>query len=87
MIEVVCNDRLGNKVRVKVNSDDTIGDLKKVLSAQIGIKAEKIRLQKSYSIFKDRNNNNNYNNYNNNNNNYYYYYEIHDGDGLELYYN
>nr|Q54Q03.2 RecName: Full=Ubiquitin-like protein 5 [Dictyostelium discoideum] len=67
MIEVVCNDRLGNKVRVKVNSDDTIGDLKKVLSAQIGIKAEKIRLQKSYSIFKD--------------------HEIHDGDGLELYYN
>jgi hypothetical protein len=27
MIEVVCNDRLGKKVRVKANSDDTIGDL------------------------------------------------------------
>ncbi|EGG20432.1 ubiquitin-like protein 5 [Cavenderia fasciculata] len=53
MIEVVCNDRLGNKVRVKVNSDDTIGDLKKVLSAQIGIRPEKIRLQKWYNVYKD----------------------------------
>ncbi|KAF2070696.1 hypothetical protein CYY_007997 [Polysphondylium violaceum] len=53
MIEVVCNDRLGIKVRVKVNGDDTIGDLKKVLAAQIGIKPEKIRIQKSYIIYKD----------------------------------
>ena len=30
MIEVICNDRLGKKVRVKCNEDDTIGDLKKV---------------------------------------------------------
>ncbi|BAF27575.2 hypothetical protein NC651_011796 [Populus alba x Populus x berolinensis] len=43
MIEVVLNDRLGKKVRVKCNEDDTIGDLKD--------------------------------------------YEIHDGMGLELYYN
>ncbi|OMO67445.1 hypothetical protein CCACVL1_20520 [Corchorus capsularis] len=27
MIEVVLNDRLGKKVRVKCNEDDTIGDL------------------------------------------------------------
>ncbi|CAL9752565.1 unnamed protein product, partial [Musa acuminata subsp. burmannicoides] len=45
MIEVVLNDRLGKKVRVKCNDDDTIGDLKKLD------------------------------------------YEIHDGMGLELYYN
>ena len=30
MIEVVLNDRLGKKVRVKCNEDDTIGDLKKL---------------------------------------------------------
>lgn len=36
MIEVVCNDRLGKKIRVKCNPDDTIGDLKKLLAAQIG---------------------------------------------------
>ncbi|CAL9757515.1 unnamed protein product [Musa acuminata subsp. burmannicoides] len=45
MIEVVLNDRLGKKVRVKCNEDDTIGDLKKLD------------------------------------------YEIHDGMGLEHYYN
>ena len=27
MIEVVLNDRLGKKVRVKCNEDDTIGDI------------------------------------------------------------
>ncbi|KAK1586578.1 hypothetical protein Q3G72_003903 [Acer saccharum] len=31
MIEVVLNDRLGKKVRVKCNDDDTIGDLKKTM--------------------------------------------------------
>jgi ubiquitin-like protein 5 len=28
MIEITVNDRLGKKVRVKCNEDDTIGDLK-----------------------------------------------------------
>jgi hypothetical protein len=32
MIEVICNDRLGKKVRVKCNEDDTIGDLKKLIA-------------------------------------------------------
>ena len=36
MIEVICNDRLGKKVRVKCNDDDTIGDLKKLIAAQTG---------------------------------------------------
>ena len=36
MIEVVCNDRLGKKIRVKCNEDDTIGDLKKLIAAQVG---------------------------------------------------
>ncbi|KAK6926788.1 hypothetical protein RJ641_008507 [Dillenia turbinata] len=46
MIEVVLNDRLGKKVRVKCNEDDTIGDLKKLVAAQTGTRAEKIRIQK-----------------------------------------
>uniref|UniRef100_A0A0E0F2G9 Ubiquitin-like domain-containing protein n=1 Tax=Oryza meridionalis TaxID=40149 RepID=A0A0E0F2G9_9ORYZ len=47
MIEVVLNDRLGKKVRVKCNEDDTIGDLKKLVAAQTGTRPEKIRIQKS----------------------------------------
>jgi ubiquitin-like protein 5 len=73
MIEVVCNDRLGKKVRVKCNTDDTIGDLKKLIAAQTGTRAEKIRLQKWYNIYKDHITLEDY--------------EIKDGMGLELYYN
>jgi len=51
MIEVICNDRLGKKVRVKCNSDDTIGDLKKLIAAQTGTKAEKIVLKKWCKYF------------------------------------
>ena len=36
MIEVVLNDRLGKKIRVKCNGDDTVGDLKKLVAAQTG---------------------------------------------------
>jgi len=43
MIEVICNDRLGKKVRVKCNEDDTVGDLKKLIAAQVGTRPEKIR--------------------------------------------
>jgi hypothetical protein len=46
MIEVVLNDRLGKKVRVKCNEDDTIGDLKKLAAAQLGTRPEKLRIQK-----------------------------------------
>jgi hypothetical protein len=49
MIEVVCNDRLGKKVRVKCNEDDTVGDLKKLIAAQVGTRPEKIRF-----VSKDR---------------------------------
>jgi hypothetical protein len=47
MIEVVLNDRLGKKVRVKCNSNDTVGDLKKLAAAQLGTKSDKLRIQKS----------------------------------------
>lgn len=36
MIEVTVNDRLGKKVRIKCNVTDSIGDLKKLISAQTG---------------------------------------------------
>jgi len=73
MIEVLCNDRLGKKIRVKCNPDDTIGDLKKLIAAQIGTRPEKIRLQRWYSVFKDHITLEDY--------------EIRDGSNLELYYN
>ena len=50
MIEVVCNDRLGKKVRVKCNEDDTIGDLKLLIAAQTGTRPEKLRIQKRESL-------------------------------------
>lgn len=71
MIEVICNDRLGKKIRVKCNADDTIGDLKKLLAAQTGTRPEKLRIQKWYTVYKDHITLDDY--------------EIHDGMGLELY--
>ncbi|CAM9168926.1 unnamed protein product [Ascophyllum nodosum] len=73
MIEVICNDRLGKKVRVKSNEDDTIGDLKKPIAAQVGTRPEKIRIQNWYTIYKDHI--------------MLEDYEIYDGMGLEMYYN
>ncbi|CAB4284280.1 unnamed protein product [Prunus armeniaca] len=73
MIEVVLNDRLGKKVKVKCNEDDTIGDLKKLVAAQTGTRSDKIRIQKWYNVYKDHITLKDY--------------EIHDGMGLELYYN
>lgn len=51
MIEITCNDRLGKKVRVKCNADDTIGDLKKLIALQIGTHHDKIILKKWYRIY------------------------------------
>ena len=36
------NDRLGKKLRVKCNEDDTIGDLKKLVAAQTGMQTSGI---------------------------------------------
>ncbi|KAH7049004.1 ubiquitin-related domain-containing protein [Linnemannia elongata] len=73
MIEVICNDRLGKKVRVKCNENDTVGDLKKLVGAQTGTNWEKIVLKKWYTIYKDHITLDDY--------------EIHDGMNIELYYN
>ncbi|KAG5438749.1 hypothetical protein PCANB_002469 [Pneumocystis canis] len=53
MIEIICNDRLGKKIRVKCNEDDTVGDLKKLIAAQTGTNWQKIVLKKWYNTFKD----------------------------------
>ena len=56
MIEITVNDRLGKKVRIKCNEDDTIGDLKKLIAAQTGTRWGKIGLfwLKSFEIFASR---------------------------------
>ena len=46
MIEVVLNDRLGKKVRVKVNSDDTVLTLKKLAAAQLGSHWDRLIIKK-----------------------------------------
>jgi ubiquitin-like protein 5 len=73
MIEIIANDRVGKKVRVKCFPTDTIFNLKQLIAAHVGTKPEKIRLQKSYTIFKDHITIEDY--------------EIKDGSSLELYYN
>eukprot|EP00606_Chrysophyceae_sp_TOSAG23-5_P001239 GSChrysophyteH2.ASY1.ANO1.1386.1 assembled CDS len=72
MIEVTLNDRVGKKVKVKCNEDDTVGDLKMLAAAQLGTRPEKLRLQKWHTVYKDHITLEDY--------------EIHDGMGLELYY-
>ncbi|XP_018962797.1 ubiquitin-like protein 5, partial [Cyprinus carpio] len=57
---------------VCVSQEDTIGDLKKLISAQTGTRWDKIVLKKWYTIFKDHVSLGDY--------------EIHDGMNLELYY-
>ena len=49
MIEVVLNDRLGKKVRVKVNSDDTVETLKKLAAAQLGSHWDRLIIKKCHS--------------------------------------
>ena len=92
--QVICNDRLGKKIRVKCNEDDTIGDLKKLLAAQSGTRPEKIRIQKWYTVFKDHITLEDYEVGKRSGwkdsvraNNQAARAQIHDGMGLELYYN
>ncbi|KAK4683609.1 ubiquitin-like protein 5, partial [Tremellales sp. Uapishka_1] len=71
LIEVIANDRMGRKVRVKCSPTDTVGDLKRLIAAQTGTTAGKIQLKKWYNIFKDHVSLQDY--------------EIHDGMSLEMY--
>ena len=73
MMEVVVNDRLGQKVRVKCMPEDTIFNLKQLVAAHTGIRPEKIRLQKQHVIYKDHISLDDY--------------EVKEGMNLEMYYN
>lgn len=73
MIEVVLVDRLGRKIRCKCHVTDTIADLKKVVAKQTGTRCDKIRIQKSSTVYKDHITLDDY--------------EVKDGQGLELFYN
>ena len=72
MIAITVNDRLGKKVRILCNEDDTVGDIKKVLAIKTGTRAESIVLKKWYNILKDHITLGDY--------------EIGDGTNLDLYY-
>jgi len=73
IMEVILNDRVGKKIRVKCFPNDTIFNLKQLAAAHLGTKPEKIRIQKWYNVYKDHIT--------------LADYEIKDGMGLELYYN
>ncbi|KAG6879136.1 Ubiquitin-like 5 [Termitomyces sp. T32_za158] len=64
-------DAMPIAVRVKCDSEDTVGDLKKLIAAQTGTNASKIQLKKWYTIYKDHITLSDY--------------EIHDGMSLEMY--
>ena len=53
MISIICNDRLGGKVRIKCFKRDSILTVKKLIGAHTGTRFQKIRLQKAHVIFKD----------------------------------
>ncbi len=46
MIEIVVNDRLGKKEKIKCYKTDTVGTLKKLISMKTGTRPDKIKLQK-----------------------------------------
>ncbi len=48
MIEVIVNDRLGKKERIKCCPQDKVGDFKKLISAKTGTRPDKIRLQRQH---------------------------------------
>ncbi|XP_008849368.1 ubiquitin-like protein 5 [Nannospalax galili] len=72
MIQVVCNNHLEKKECMKHNTDDTIGDLKKLIAAQTGPPWNKVVLKKCHTDFKDHMSLGDY--------------EIHNGMNLELCY-
>ncbi|XP_043854418.1 ubiquitin-like protein 5 [Dromiciops gliroides] len=70
MLCLMCHSMLGKKFHVKCNTDDMIGDPKKLIAAQAGTHWNKIVLKKWYTIIKDHVCLSDY--------------EIHDGTNLEL---
>ncbi|KAM9905525.1 hypothetical protein OXX69_007142 [Metschnikowia pulcherrima] len=72
MIEVLANDRLGKKIKVKCLPSDTVGDLKKIISLQVGTPWGKLVLRKGHQTYKDHITLDDY--------------EVHNGFNFELYY-
>lgn len=72
MIEVLANDRLGKKIKIKCLPEDTIGDLKKIIAFQIGTPHDKLILKKGHQVYKDHITLDDY--------------EVHNGFNFELYY-
>ncbi|GAB1222516.1 hypothetical protein ENUP19_0113G0027 [Entamoeba nuttalli] len=72
MIEVILNDRLGKKFRVKVHEDDTVMDLKIVAGAKTGTRPDKIKIQRGNNVYQDHISLESY--------------EVVDGMSLEMYY-
>ena len=54
MIEIVVNDRVGKRIKVKCFPTDTIFILKKLVAAHIGTRPEKLVFQKSNIPYKDK---------------------------------
>ena len=73
MIEIIVNDRVGKKERIKCYPSDKVGDVKKLIGAKVGTRPEKIRLQKGYHVLSDAITLEDY--------------EINHGSGIEMYYN
>lgn len=73
MIEIIVNDRTGKRIRVKCEPTDTVGDLKKLIAAQIGTRSDKLIIKRQqYIVLKDHITLEDY--------------EVADGSSLELYY-
>ena len=53
MIEIIVNDQIGHKERIKVNEDDTIGDVKILVAFKIGTRPERIRLHIANKVLVD----------------------------------
>lgn len=72
LIQVVANNRLGGKVKVWVDSEDTVEVLKKMIAAQMGTDWQKIVLKVGqYQTLKDQISLGDY--------------EIHHGTSVEMY--
>ncbi|ODV91419.1 hypothetical protein CANCADRAFT_26783, partial [Tortispora caseinolytica NRRL Y-17796] len=74
IVDCCTNNSLGKRIKVKCLEDDTIGDFKKLVAAQIGTAPDKIGkyIFRYYTTFKDHITLSDY--------------EIHNGSNLELYY-
>jgi ubiquitin-like protein 5 len=51
--QIIVNDRIGHKERVKCNEDDKLGDINILVGLKIRIRAERIRLQLVNCILAD----------------------------------